>query len=456
MELNLNLSQRLLLSQRMVLSAKILQMSSIELNDYLKELSQTNPLVEYEEKRPSVNKFDALSKKLDWLDYADEQNRYYYRQDREDEGENWNFASPHSETLEEYLIAQIDTQRLNNDIRLAAEFAAKSLDENGYLLEDAKSISSLTGIDISLTEKAIELLKTLEPCGVGASDLRECLELQLLNAPEENPTAIAIVRDYLDALAKNQLKPIARSLGVSLNEVIEAAEEIKKLNPKPSRGFSSNESLSYIVPDAYIYKSPSGEYEITLNDFCSPSLKINGYYKAIIKSSGNDEAKEYIANKFNQAEWVMKCIEKRNSTFMNTLRFIVDYQRPFFDSSDGKLSPMKLSDVAAALSVHDSTISRAVRDKYIQCSRGIFPLKYFFSSSVLKAENGKSEVSQNSVKQRIKEIIDAEDKAGPLSDRAIGEALEAEGISISRRTVAKYREAMGIAGASVRKDFQKS
>lgn len=453
LELNLNTSQKLSLSQRMVLSAKILQMSSIELNDYLKELSQSNPLVEYDEKSPEDTRFDNLQKKLEWLDSGDEQNRYYYSEDKEDESENWNFKTAQSETLEEHLLSQINTQKMKKEIRIAAEFAAKSLDENGYLKESAETISALSGINKEDTEKAIALLKTLDPPGAGAKDLSECLTIQLL--AEENPdmTAVEIAKNHLDALARNQLKGIAKKLCIPLDDVIEASRRIKSLNPKPSRGFSSNESLSYITPDAYIYKNARGDYEITLNDYYSPSLRINGYYKTIVKSSDSAEAKEYISDKLHQAEWVIKCIDKRNNTLMSTLGLIVEIQRDFFDSGAGNIAPMKLMDISERLNIHESTVSRAVRDKYIQCSWGIFPLSYFFSSSVSKSDAKDGEISQDSVKLKIKDIIDKEDKCKPLSDRAVAELLEADGISISRRTVAKYREAMGIAGTSVRKKY---
>lgn len=455
MELNLNTSQKLNLSQRMVLSANILQMSSVELNEYLKELSETNPLIEYEEKTPSEEKPDTLTKKLEWLDSGDEQNRYYYSQDKEDEGESWNFAVMQDETLEEHLLSQINTQKLNPKVRSAAEFAAKSLDENGYLKETAESISALTGISEEYVTQGIALLKTLDPVGAGASSLSECLKLQLLAEDEPDMTAAAIVTDCLDDLAKNHVKAIAKTLGVSLDEVIASINKIKTLNPKPSRGFSSKESLGYITPDAYIYKNRQGNYDITLSDYYSPSLRINSYYKTIVKNGEDNEAREYISDKLHQAEWVMKCIDRRNSTLMSTLRLIVKIQRDFFDNGTGNLAPMKLSDISLRLNVHESTVSRAVRDKYIQCVWGIFPISYFFSSSVSKASSDEigGEISQDTVKLKIKEIIGNEDKSKPLSDRAVSEMLEADGISISRRTVAKYRESLGIPGTSVRKKY---
>ncbi|MBS7220532.1 MAG: RNA polymerase factor sigma-54 [Clostridiales bacterium] len=453
MELNLNTVQKLTLAHRMVLSAQILQMSSLELNDYLKELSENNPLVEYKEKSASETDFNIIAKKLDWLGSSDEQNKYYYNEDKEDENDKWNFSPEQNESLEEHLLAQINTQRLEKSVRAAAIFAAKSLDENGYLAETADSIVSLTGIEKISVEAGIRLLKTLDPIGVGASDLKECLLLQLLSEDIPDTTAVAIVENCLELLAKNSLKTIARKLEKPLEKVVKSALKIKSLNPKPSRGFSSDNNLEYITPDAYIYKSPYGNYEIRLNDYYSPSIKINGYYKSIIKNSDSNEAKEYVNEKLSQAQWVIKCINKRNSTLMSTLELILEMQMPFFEKGIGNLLPMKLADIAERLDIHESTVSRAVRDKYIQCSWGIFPMNYFFSSAVHKTDCSDADISRENVKLRIKEIISAEDKHKPLSDREITAILEKENIRISRRTVTKYRESLGIAGTGMRKSY---
>lgn len=489
MELRLNISQKLALSQQMVLSAKILQMSSAELNEYLKELSQSNPVVDYDEKPLPEGRDDSLSKKLEWLESVDEQNRFYYREDREDETENRNFSTP-EETFEEHLLSQIRTQKLKPEIKLAAEFAVKSLDENGYLKESVQSLSELTGINNEDTQKAVDLIHTLDPIGTGAQDLKECLLIQLYAENSPDMTAAAIVRDHLDELARNKLKHIASKLGVSLDDVISSSKKIKSLNPKPSQGFPSRDNPGYIVPDACVYKTPSGEYEAVLSDFYASSFKINGYYKDIVRSGDNPDALEYVNEKLRQAQWVLKCIDKRNSTLLSSIQAIIHIQKPFFDKGAGNLVPMKLSDIASLLNIHESTVSRAVRDKYIQCSWGVFPLGYFFSSSVSRApkntraqgngtdtavayddikrdspvlhggssssegpDEGCGEISRDSIKLRIREIIAGEDKKHPLSDRAIAEVLEGEGVVLSRRTVAKYRESMGIAGTSMRKDF---
>lgn len=461
MGLNINLSQKLNLSQRLVLSAKILQMSSVELNDYLKEISENNPVVEYSEPEYNDSRFDMLRKKLEWLDSSDEQNRYYYTSYKEDEenNDNWNFRVDDGDTIEEYLLSQINTQKLSPDVLTAARFAAKSVNNKGYLSETPASISALCNVSKISAEKAVELIKTLDPPGIGASDLKECLSIQLKLQHPCDTVALDIVENCLELVANNQLKTIAKQLNTTLDSVLDAVKNIKSLNPYPGAGFRTNDSPNYIVPDAYIYKNPEGEYEIQLNDSYSPIIKINSYYKKIVNEDGDSQAKEYVNTKFSQAEWILQCIERRRSTFLSVLSLIINKQKNFFDNGAGNLSPMKLSDISTQLEIHESTVSRAVRDKYIQCRHGIFPLSYFFTSAVetvSKNSSSSETVSQDKVKHRIKEIIDSEDKHKPYSDRVISEMLENEGISVSRRTVAKYREAMGIYGTSMRKDFFKS
>ncbi|MPM52122.1 RNA polymerase sigma-54 factor [bioreactor metagenome] len=354
------------------------------------------------------------------------------------------------------MLSQINTQKLPEHIKKAAEFVVKSLDENGYLKETSETISAYCGISTDDAQKAINLSKSLDPLGVCAFDLKECLLIQLLSDKNPDITAVEIVKNHLDLLAKNQIKTIAKRLNISIDSVLKSVNKIKTLSPRPVSGFSAKDSLNYIIPDAYIYKNAAGIYEIRLSDYYSPTIKINGYYKDIIKISDDVHAKEYVRNKLNQAEWVIKCIDKRNSTFMSTLNLIVDKQLIFFENGIGHLSPMKLSDISSKLNIHESTVSRAIRDKYIQCRHGVFPVAYFFTCAASSAlSQDEQPVSQESVKNMIKEIINNEDKHIPFSDREISELLQKKGVTVSRRTVAKYREAMEIGGTCLRKDFKK-
>jgi RNA polymerase sigma-54 factor len=233
--------------------------------------------------------------------------------------------------------------------------------------------------------------------------------------------------------------------------VIKACDHIKELNPKPGSGFDARGHLKYITPDVTVVKL-SNYYEILLNEYTYPKIGINHFYKQVLENETSKETQKYIIDKIRQAEWIQNCIGQRNSTLMRVSKTIVDYQHTFFDLGMGHLKPLRLQDVAKILDVHESTISRAIRDKYLQCSWGIFPMNYFFSKSLpVRSNDGK--VTTEHVKQILVAVIDEEDKKKPLSDRAITERLVERGVKISRRTVAKYREELGIKDASGRKQF---
>lgn len=452
MDLVLNTSQKLALSQRMLQSAEILQMSSQELVEYVKELSVENPVVEYEEKAPEENKFDVLKRKLDWLDSADEQNKTYYREDKEDEldNDNWNFKENIGENLEEYLFSQVNVLPLERRNLAVAHYIIESIDGNGYVDDSTEGMASRLNVDVEIVNDMLMLIQSLEPAGVGARSLKECLLIQLKKMEVKNMLAEKIIDKELETLGKNQLHIIAKKLKASMEDVVDACDLIKTLNPKPGNSFTSDKNLEYVTPDVVIVKE-KGEYQIVLNDYFFPKIRINSYYKTIINNDNTDNAKEYVYDKIKQAEWAMKCISKRNSTLVKTLEVILELQRDFFDNGPGNLRPMKLMDVAERIEMHESTVSRAVRDKYLQCSWGVFGLNCFFSTGV--SMDNSCKVTPDSIKADIKLIIDEENKQSPLSDREITEELNNRGVNISRRTVAKYREAIGILGTTGRKSY---
>ncbi|MBR5468807.1 MAG: RNA polymerase factor sigma-54 [Firmicutes bacterium] len=452
MDLTLNTSQKLLLSQKMLQSTEILQMSSTELADYIKEAAVENPVMELEEKQDDSEKFDLLRKKIDYINESDEQNRTYYTQEKDDEDENddWKFKQNSGQSLEEYLSEQLNCIPFDKNRLAIGHYIIGCINSNGYLEVPPEAIAKNLKADVQTVKDLLGIIKTFEPTGVGASSLQECLELQLDKVGCKDDTARAIVRDYLELLGKNQLHVIAKKLRTSLDDVIEASAKIKSLNPKPGNSFDSGKSLDYITPDALIHEK-DGAFEIILNDHYMPGISISSFYKTIVKDSDDTEAKNYINEKIRQAEWIMKCISKRNSTLKNTIEVIVDIQNEFFLNGKGSLKPMCLNDVAAALGIHESTVSRAVKDKYVQCRHGIYPLNYFFKVALPSADSSGS-LTAEAIKLMIKNLIDEEDNSSPLSDREITEKLNDSGISISRRTVAKYRESMGILGTSGRKN----
>ena len=452
MDLSLVTAQKMVLSQKMRQSAEILQMSSTDLIEYIKELSIDNPVVDYDEPRLEDSKFDLLKKKLDWLDSTDEQNKTYYAEEKEDEKDNdmWKFKESDRQNLEDFLMEQINVLAINKQEQTIAYYIVECMDNNGYLTENDVSISNQLGVSLEDVRKVIQIIQSLDPPGVGATSLKECLLLQLKRLPSANPLAERIIQSELETLGKNQLHIIAKHLKVSIEKVTTACEIIKNLNPKPGNSFFSGESPKYIIPDATVEKRDS-TYIVLLNDFFFPKIRISNFYKNLIGNDSSTDTQNYVYDKIRQAEWAVKCISRRNSTLIETIQTIVDIQRDFFDFGPGNLHPMKLNDISAQLNIHESTVSRAIKEKYIQCSWGVFPLNYFFVSSIHTRSS--EETTPEKIKSQIQDILSKEDPSAPLSDRCITEDLNQLGFEISRRTVAKYREAMGIPGAGGRKRY---
>ena len=297
-------------------------------------------------------------------------------------------------------------------------------------------------------EKGIKTVQSLEPYGVGASNLEQCLEIQARMLGVDDDIVIEIIRKYLNLVGKNQLPVIAKKLKASLDEVSMAVSFIKTLNPKPGSGFKSEESVEYIVPDAAV-TGENGNYQITLNEYFTAGVNISGFYRDIIKNDGDSDAKNFVYSKIRQAQWVVKCITKRNETLYNIIKAIVEKQTEFFDRGEGYIKPLTLSVVAAEAGIHESTVSRTVKGKYIQCRHGVFPLGYFFRQTAAEAFG--QGLTQEKIQEMIRGLIDGEDPSAPLSDRKISDELSKRGVDISRRTVAKYRGIMGINGISGRK-----
>lgn len=453
MELILTTGQKLILSQKMLQSTEILQMSSQELAEYVKELALENPVVECVEKEITPEEhFDILKKKLEWLESHDEQNKIYYNEDKEETTSDlWTYSEGEGRNLTDYLLDQINVikkEEKGEKIIKIARFIAQNLENSGYLKDSIEDIARITGEDEKSVKEALELVQSLEPAGVGATSLKECLLIQLYKREIKNPLAERIINEQLENLGKNHIHIIAKQLKAAQSDVVEACEVIKSLNPKPGNSFSSGTNLQYIIPDILVAKGEDG-YEIIINDGYLPQITIGSYYKDILNDK-NNAAKDYVKDKINQAQWTIKCISKRRETLRKTVEAMLSLQTDFLDKGPGNLKPMRLSDISDMIEMHESTVSRAIRDKYLQCSWGVFPLNYFFSKAMATED---ADISQEKIKSIIKRIIDEEDKAHPLSDRAITEKLNEDGIKISRRTVAKYRENMNIPGATGRKGY---
>lgn len=455
MDLSLQLSQKQVLSQRMQQSVEILQMNTLALSEYAKTLAEENPLLEWnEEEQPSLReeRGERLLQKLEWLQENDEQNRGGYRVEQENEGERESnrFGRQDIQSLREYLLFQINILKEGEAKKRVLRFLAESTEESGYLEQGALDAAMQRyHIAPEKAEEALRLLQALDPPGVGARDLRECLLIQL-GQKHASPAACRIAEGYLDELAKNRLGYIAKQLKVSLDEIHTAAAEIRACEPKPGRGFFGGRPVEYVIPDILVERD--GEtLRVLLNSFAAPRLRLSHSYAKLLRQGVSAETEDYIAGKMKQAEWALQCIAKRESTLQETAARIVERQREFFLRADGELQPLRMADVAQSMGVHESTVSRAVKDKYLQCDRGVFPLGAFFSKAL--ATEGEDSVSADSIRGRLRTLIGQEDKTKPLSDRELTERLQAEGVQISRRTVAKYREGMGIAGAAGRKRY---
>lgn len=460
MDLKLQVKQTQALSQRMIQSAEILQMTSQELNTYINELALENPVIDIVEP-PAGNQQKESIEEQQWLNSFNEENYYLYqRQNNDDDYDfksSWNINTDDGETLQDYLWSQLITENFTDQETEIIKFMLECLDNKGYLEESTETIASYFGTDTEIVEDLLSDLQALDPSGVCARTLEECLKLQLERRDILTPVLESIIDNCLEMVAKNQIPAIARKLRLSPTETAGYCQIIKSLNPKPGVSFSSRDQLRYIIPDVTIVKFKD-HFDILLNESMYPTIELNSYYRQMNQNPESSELKEYLGNKIRQAEWVKQCVTQRGKTLMQVSRAILEHQEEFFTFGPAHLNPLRLADIAQELDIHESTVSRAVSKKYLQCSWGVYPMNFFFSRSVAVQESSSSESGTQSVtaadiKRVLREIIEEENKKKPYSDRLLGEKLAERGISISRRTVAKYREEEGIADASGRKEY---
>ena len=460
MDLKLQVKQTQTLSQRMIQSAEILQMTSQELNTYINELALENPVIDIVEPPTAQEQRESIEQQ-EWLNSFNEENYYLYqRQNNDDDYDfksSWNINTDDGETLQDYLWSQLITENFTDQETEIIKFMLECLDNKGYLEESIETIASYFGTDTELVEDLLSDLQALDPSGVCARSLEECLKLQLERRNMLTPVLESIIDNCLEMVAKNQIPAIARKLRLSPAETAGYCQIIKSLNPKPGVSFSSRDQLRYIIPDVTIVKFKD-HFDILLNESMYPTIELNSYYRQMNQNPESSELKEYLGNKIRQAEWVKQCVTQRGKTLMQVSRAILEHQEEFFTFGPAHLNPLRLADIAQELDIHESTVSRAVSKKYLQCSWGVYPMNFFFSRSVAvqgsgSSENGAQSVTAADIKRVLREIIEEENKKKPYSDRLLGEKLAERGISISRRTVAKYREDEGIADASGRKAY---
>jgi len=356
----------------------------------------------------------------------------------------------YGESLADHLEFQLKMMRCGEDEGRMAEVIIQNLDHRGYLATSLADLASEAEVDLEVAEEAIELVQGLDPLGCGARSLSECLVLQAKVHFPEDPTFVQILSDeHLHHLERRNYAAIARDLDLDVEDVIEYHRMIQELEPLPGRAFTGDDPR-YITPDIYVVNR-GGEWQVDLNEDGMPDLRISRYYQKVLKEASKSD-KDYLLDKLRGAEFLIKSIHKRRKTIRRVTESLLKFQRDFFEHGVDKLRPLVLQDVADDVGVHMSTVSRVTTNKYVHTPHGTFELKFFFSAAVKQQSGG--DMAAEAIRSRIRVLVSEEDQKKPLSDQAIANTLKKdEGIRIARRTVAKYREAMGILPSSQRKQM---
>jgi RNA polymerase sigma-54 factor len=410
-------------------------------------------MIEAKDAALEIKELGSLDK-LDWREYLENYSNNWQGGDggaREPEDEHRQTLEAtltRKASLEDHLIWQLRLSGLAEAEQRIGAGIIYNLNDDGYLETPIEELAGKLEADAGSVERVLGRIQRFDPPGVAARDLRECLLLQLVNLGMEESLAARIVLNHLDLLERHRYTEIAKTLGVPPDVVTHAARVISLLEPKPGRDYSGAEP-AYIVPDVFIHKLGQ-EYIVTLNDGAVPRLRLAGYYQRVLRDGEvAADAKEYLQERLRSARWLVKSIYQRQQTIFKVAKSIVKFQSAFFDHGISHLRPLVLKDVADDIGMHESTISRATANKYAHTPQGIFELKFFFTSGV-KAADGE-DVSSETVKERIRAMVGGENSHDPLSDQAIAELLRNEKINIARRTVAKYRQALGILPSASRK-----
>lgn len=461
--MKLEQTQKLIMTPELRQAIMVLQLSSMDLAQYIENALLENPLLEVsedevEDKPPSDQKKDDFAQ--EWCDYLSECGQIDRSFDRawaeQEEKEQYNIEHfvPQVPSLQEHLYMQLRLVLSKpKDIKIG-EFLIGNINDRGYLNISLKDASLISGYRMQDLERVLKMIQSLDPPGVGARDLKECLLIQLEQRGQRTPIIEKIIDHHLNDIANGNLLKIASSLGLTVREVQQQADLIRSLDPIPGRNFAHPSDNRYITPDVVVEKV-NDEYVIIVNDVAVPRLMINSNYKLLINQNNNCDSGtvEFIQNKMKSALWLIRSIEQRRLTLYRVVQCIVDYQREFLDRGIKYLKPLNLKDIAEMAEMHESTVSRAIANKYIQTPQGLFELKFFFTSGVENVAAGKM-VATETIKQFIKEMVASEDPYEPYSDQQICEMLTTKGINIARRTVAKYRKEIGIPPVRQRKRYR--
>jgi RNA polymerase sigma-54 factor len=466
-----NLALQQILAPHLQQSLLILQTPLLELRNLVRQEMETNPVLEELPDEPSSDErvgtepstennfkeeFDKLaSLDEEWRDYMAQSSSYgpegaRHSQEAKERRQFFFDSIPVQETLHQNLIGQLNQTALNAKDRKTAELIIGNIDDNGFLQSTPEEMALNSGIPKEDFQKMLPLIQSFYPPGVGARDLRECLLIQLQREGKENSQEYKIVFEHMDDLGKRRFPEIARHIGTDVEEVQKAANRIARLNPRPGQVFAAAPQ-NYVLPDVTVEKV-DGEYQVILNDEQIPHLRISNTYKDIMAQSNNGrDVKDYVRDKIRSGKFLIRSIHQRQQTISNISRQIVDRQRDFLEHGPTHLKPMTMSEIADAVGVHETTVSRAVSGKYMATPQGVFEMKYFFAPGY-QTTTGES-LSNTSVKEAILDLVKHEDGNAPLSDHEIVEILGERGIPIARRTVAKYRTELNILPSHMRRKY---
>src|SRR6266436_8734608 len=462
-----NFALQQVLAPQLQQSLLILQTPLLELHNLVQQEMETNPVLEElpselspEERNGAESSADDNFKEefeklatLDeeWRDYMAQSGSYSGRsQEAKDKRQFFFDSIATQETLQQNLIGQLNQTALNAADRKAAELIIGNIDDNGFLQGTPEEMTLNTGIPKEDFERMLGLIQSFYPQGVGARDLRECLLIQLEREGKQNSLEYKIISEHMEDLGKRRFPEIARRMGMSVEKVQECANNIARLNPRPGQIFATAPP-NYVLPDVTVEKM-DGDYQVILNGEQIPHLRISNTYKDIMAQGGNgSEVKDYIRDKIRSGKFLIRSIHQRQQTISNIAHQIVSRQRDFFEHGPSHLKPMTMGEIASAIGVHETTVSRAVSGKYMATPQGIFEMKYFFTSGYQTATG--DSLSNISVKEAILGLVKHENGSAPLSDHEIVGILGERGIPIARRTVAKYRDELNILPSHMRRKY---
>ena len=458
-----SLSMQQVLAPQLQQSLAILQAATLELRNIVQQEIQTNPVLEEEigtaetEDRSNDDsefqeEFERLAK-LDeeWRDYMAQSVSYASRNPEDEERRQFFFDSiATQETLQQHLLEQLNTTDVSPKHRAIAELIIGNIDDSGFLQTSIEEMAAGTNQPVADFQEMLELIQTFHPVGVGARDLRDCLLIQLRRLGKEISLEYRIVGEYLDDLGRRRFPDVARKLGVSVDQIQKAANFIATLDPKPGQVFTPDPN-SYVLPDVSVEKV-GDDYSVSLNGDQIPHLRISKTYKDLMVQGANGaEVRDYIREKIRSGKFLIKSIHQRQQTILNIANEIVRRQQDFLENGTASLKPMTMVQIAEAVGVHETTVSRAISGKYIATPQGVFEMKYFFTPGYQTSDG--ASLSNTSVKEAIGDLVRGEDSRNPLSDKEIVEILSDRGIPIARRTVAKYRAELNILPSNLRKQY---